>query len=139
MLCLVNTDVFYWLTTIMIKPFIAPLIALLIVVGGLTFVDSNYEMLAKPSEAEQVYFLKHIPEKNMVVVEPNYGDFYHPHSSIQGDSFGKNLYSSLDELAGEYDIKGTKMVRFERKGKMIPNLYVFVDARDGKSLVAEAG
>lgn len=123
----------------MIKRFIAPIVALLIVVTGLTFVDNNYEMLAAPNEADQVYFLKHIPEKKMVVVEPNYGDFYHPDPSIEGDSSGKLLYGSLDELANEYDIKGTKMVRFERKGKMIPNLYVFVDPLDGNRLIAEAG
>lgn len=123
----------------MIKQFTAPILALVVVILSITFVGNNYEMLAKPSEVDQVYFLKHIPEKNMVVVEPNYGDFYHPEPSIQGDSSGKMLYSSLDELADEYDIKGTKMVRFERKGKMIPNLYVFVDPRDGNSLVANAG
>ncbi|MEM9483449.1 MAG: hypothetical protein AAGA83_07125 [Cyanobacteria bacterium P01_F01_bin.116] len=122
----------------MIKRFIAPIVALLVVVIGLTFVGSNYEALAMPSEADQVYFLKHIPDKKMVVVEPNYGSFYHPDPSIQGDSSGKLLYGSLDELADEYEIKGTKMVRFERKGKMIPNLYVFVDPLDGNSLIAEA-
>ena len=33
-----------------------------------------------------------------------------------------------DELGQIYEIKGTKMVRFERKGQMIPNLYVYVDS-----------
>ena len=123
----------------MIKQITAPILALMVVVIGIAFVDNNYEMLAKPSEADQVYFLKHIPEKNMVVVEPNYGNFYHPEPSMQGDSSGKMLYSSLDELSDEYDIKGTKMVRFERKGKMIPNLYVFVNPLEGRNVIAEAG
>ncbi len=122
----------------MLKRFTAPLVALFIVITGLTFVGSNYELLAKPSEADQAYFLKSVPEANMVVVEPNYGKFYHPDPNIQGDSSGDFLYSSLDELAREYDIKDTKMVRFERKGEMIPNLYVFVDEPGSKGLIANA-
>ena len=112
----------------MLKSFIAPVVALLVVVGGLTFLGANYELLAKESEADQTYFLKPVPEAHMVVVEPNYGKFYHPDPEIQGDSSGEFLYESLDSLAYTYDIKHTEMVRFERKGEMIPNLYVFVDA-----------
>lgn len=111
----------------MAKGLIAPAIALFALITGLTFVATNYEMLAKPSEANRPYFIKHVPEVSMVLVEPNYGEFYHPNPEIQGDSSGEVLYSSLDNLAHSYDIKRTEMIRFERKGKMIPNLYVFVD------------
>ena len=98
------------------KRFLAPAIALIVVIAGLSFLTTNYDALAKPSESEQAYFIKHVPEANMVVVEPNYGDFYHPSPDIQGDSSGEVLYSSLDSLARSYDIKQTEMVRFERKG-----------------------
>ena len=118
----------------MIKSLIAPVVALLVVVGGLGFLGTNYEVLAKESEADQVYFLKPVPEASMVVVEPNYGKFYHPNPEIQGDSSGEFLYDSLDGLAHTYDIKRTEMVRFERKGEMIPNLYVFVDAPNDASM-----
>ncbi|MGD1857955.1 MAG: hypothetical protein ACFB2W_27275 [Leptolyngbyaceae cyanobacterium] len=111
----------------MIKRFFAPVIALVIVVSGLTFLSANYDALAKPAEGDHAYFVKHVPEANLVVVEPNYGEFYHPDPSVKGDSSGEALYSSLDDLARTYDIRHTEMVRFERKGEMIPNLYVFVD------------
>ncbi|MEM6251620.1 MAG: hypothetical protein AAF821_01750 [Cyanobacteria bacterium P01_D01_bin.156] len=123
----------------MLKRFTAPLIVLLVVVAGLTFVGVNYELLAKPSEADQGYFLKSVPDVKMVLVEPNYGEFYHPNPNVQGDSSGETLYDSLDELARNYDIKATRMVRFERKGKMIPNLYVFIDTPQDGSLIADAG
>ncbi|MEM9807877.1 MAG: hypothetical protein AAF959_21635 [Cyanobacteria bacterium P01_D01_bin.56] len=123
----------------MFKTITAPLIAFLVVIVGLTFVGSNYDSLAKPSEADQAYFFKSVPEANMVLVEPNYGEFYHPDPQIQGDSSGEALYSSLDELARDYNIKETRMVRFERKGEMIPNLYVFVDTPRDNSLIANAG
>lgn len=112
----------------MMKGLIAPVVSLLIVIVGLTFMTTNYEVLTNASETNQSYFIKHVPEVSMVLVEPNYGEFYHPNPEIQGDSSGKVLYSSLDNLALSYDIKRTEMIRFERKGKMIPNLYVFVDS-----------
>lgn len=112
----------------MIRGFFAPVVALFVVIAGLTFVATNQDALAKPSEANESYFIKHIPDVSMVLVEPNYGEFYHPNPEIQGDASGEILYSSLDDLSRSYDIKRTEMVRFERKGKMIPNLYVFVDS-----------
>ena len=121
----------------MLKRFTAPIVAFFVVIAGITFLGTNYDLLAKPSEADQAYFLKPVPEANMVVVEPNYGQFYHPDPSVEGDSSGEMLYSSLDELARSYEIKKTQMVQFERKGKMIPNLYVFVDTPNN-SLIAEA-
>ena len=68
-----------------IKGLLAPVIALLVVVTGLTFMESNYGTFAKPSEENQAYFIKHVPEVSMILVEPNYGEFYHPDPEIQGD------------------------------------------------------
>ncbi len=114
-----------------------PVIALFVVVTGLTFMATNYEVLTKPSEANQPYFIKHVPEVSMVLIEPNYGEFYHPNPAVQGDSSGEVLYSSLDNLAHSYDIKRTEMIRVERKGKMIPNLYVFVDSPSQELQIAD--
>ena len=112
----------------MLKRFIAPIVALVVVLTAMTVIGLNSEALAQTSEADQDYFLKSIPRANVVVVEPNYGRFYNPNPEIKGDASGQVLYRSLDELAQIYEIKGTKMVRFERKGQMIPNLYVYVDS-----------
>ncbi len=121
-----------------LKRLIAPLVALVAVITGLSLVHSNYDTLAKGSEADVAYFTKHLPEAGVVLVEPNYGEFYHPDPTIQGDSSGEQLYDSLDELARIYDIKDTQMVQFERKGEMIPNLYVFVNGLDEEIRLASA-
>lgn len=123
----------------MTRGLLAPVIALFLVVTGLTLIATNYEVLTKPSELDQAYFIKYVPEVSMVVVEPNYGEFYHPDPEIQGDSSGEVLYDSLDNLAHSYDIKRTEMIRFERKGQMIPNLYVFVDAPSEGLQIADGG
>ena len=68
------------------KRLIAPLIALVAVVTGISLVHSNYDVLAKGSEADVAYFTKHVPEAGVVLVEPNYGEFYHPDPDITGDS-----------------------------------------------------
>ncbi len=102
----------------MLKRFTAPIVAFLLVITGLTFVGSNYDMLAKPSEADQTYFLKSVPEANMVVVEPNYGKFYHPDPSIQGDSSGEYLYlRSCSFLSRSHAATGTRAIFTD-----IPNL-----------------
>ena len=121
----------------MIKQLIAPVIALFVVLTGMTSIAVNYDGLAKSSEADQAYFIKHVSDANVVVVEPNYGEFYNPDPNVQGDSSGEVLYSSLDGLAHSYDIKRTQMVRFERKGQMIPNLYVFVEAPEKEFKIAD--
>ena len=71
-----------------------------------------------------------------MVVEPNYGRFYHPNPKIKGDTSGDILYSSLKDLEKNYQIKGTKMVRFERKGQMIPNLYFYVSPANNQNILA---
>ncbi len=112
----------------MLRRFIAPILTLVVILTVTLIIGLNSEVLAQTSEADRDYFLKPIPRANVVVVEPNYGRFYNPNPEIKGDASGEVLYSSLDELGQIYEIKGTKMVRFERKGEMIPNLYVYVDS-----------
>ena len=112
----------------MLKRFLAPFLVLSVVLTVITTIGLNSEVLASTSEADQDYFVKPIPTANLVVIEPNYGRFYNPNPEIKGDASGQVLYRSLDELGQMYEIKGTKMVRFERKGQMIPNLYVYVDS-----------
>lgn len=111
----------------MLKKFLAPFLVLSVVLTLLTIGNLNSD-LSQISEVEKDYFIKPINTASVVVVEPNYGRFYNPHAEIEGDASGKVLYDSLDELEQIYDINSTKMVRFERKGKMIPNLYVSVDS-----------
>lgn len=111
----------------MLKKFLAPFLVLSVVLTFLTIGNLNSD-LSQISEVEKDYFIKPINTASVVVVEPNYGRFYNPHAEIEGDASGKVLYDSLDELEQIYDINSTKMVRFERKGQMIPNLYVSVDS-----------
>lgn len=111
----------------MLKKFLAPFLVLSVVLTFLTIGNLNSD-LSQISEVEKDYFIKPINTASVVVVEPNYGRFYNPHAKIEGDASGKVLYDSLDELEQIYDINSTKMVRFERKGQMIPNLYVSVDS-----------
>lgn len=111
----------------MLKRFLPSFFVLSLVLTIITIVGFNSEAIANTSEANQDYFIKPISRTNLVVVEPNYGRFYHPNPKIKGDASGQLLYTSLKDLEEMYEIKGTKMVRFERKGKMIPNLYVYVN------------
>lgn len=71
-----------------------------------------------------------------MVVEPNYGHFYHPNPKVKGDASGQILYSSLKDLEENYEIRGTKMVSFERKGQIIPNLYVYVNSLNKQTTLA---
>lgn len=111
----------------MLKKFLAPFLVLSIAVTIITVIGLNSEKLAQTSEVNQDYFIKPILRANLVVIEPNYGHFYNPNPKIEGDSSGEVLYSSLKDLEENYEIQRTKMIRFERKGEMIPNLYVRVN------------
>lgn len=112
----------------MFRKFTPPLIVSAILITVLSIITINYETIAQQSEANQDYFIKPIPQANLVIVEPNYGQFYNPDKKVEGDVSGEILYNSLEEIKQNYQLKNTKMVRFERKGKMIPNLYVYVDS-----------
>jgi hypothetical protein len=122
----------------MFKKLIAPLLILSVVFSVLTTLFLNVEGLAQGSEANQPYFVKPIPSANVIVVEPNYGHFYNPYSSTKGDSSGEFLRQSLDRLTDNYEIADTKMVSFERKGKLIPNLYIFLKSASKQSELADA-
>ncbi len=121
----------------MLKRLSAPIFVSAVVLTIFTLIGLNSEALAQDSEVEQDYFIKPIPTANVVVVEPNYGRFYNPNREVEGDDSGEILYRSLEDLAPNYEIEGTKMVRFERKGQMIPNLYVFVDSPSPELKIAE--
>ncbi len=120
----------------MLKRFLPPFFVLSLVLTVTTIIGLNSEAIANTSEANQDYFIKPISRANLVVVEPNYGRFYNPNPKIKGDTSGQILYSSLEDLEGIYEIKGTKMIRFERKGKMIPNLYVYVNPISSQETLA---
>ncbi len=122
----------------MLKKFLAPIVVLTVVLTVITIINLNSEALAQTSEANQDYFIKPIPTEKLIIIEPNYGQFYNPNPEIKGDASGQVLYNSLDELSQIYEIKDTKMVRFERKGQMIPNLYVFVAPSKSQESLAYA-
>lgn len=60
-----------------------------------------------------------------------------PIRKLKEISSGHDLYCSLDNLAQSYNIKQTKMVRFEHKGQMIPNLYVYVESSSPEIQIAD--
>ena len=111
----------------MFKRLFAPLLVLTLAVSIFSWVNLNSDQLATTGEADQNYFIKPIPRQNLVVVEPNYGRFFHPDSAVQADKSGEILYNSLSEIEQDYQIQETKMISFDRKGKEIPNLYVKVN------------
>ena len=82
--------------------------------------------LTQQSEKEQDYFIKPILQSKVVVVEPNYGRFFNPDPTIEKDESGEILYTALEELNKNYDINRTQMVSFDRKGQIVPNLYVHI-------------
>ena len=94
----------------------------------------GFNFPSSPDEASQEYFFKPVPRTNLVVVEPNYGHIYHD-GETEAEAV-RHLYKSLGKLQDNYSIRETKLIEFERKGKMIPNLYVYVDAPDAKEVFA---
>ncbi len=111
----------------MLKRFIAPIAILTVVLMQMTIYNLSSNDPTQLSESDRNYFIKPIPQSNVVVVEPNYGSFFNPDKTIQGDASGEILYTALDELNENYNIGQTQMVRFERKGVMVPNLYVRIN------------
>jgi len=90
-----------------------------------------------PSSAEdesKEYFFQPVPRTNLVVIEPNYGHLFHEGQTTKEAT--RYLYNSLNQLQQTYDICKTELIQFERKGKMIPNLYVYVEASDAKQVLA---
>ena len=121
----------------MLRKIIAPTLVLTFAITTLTILGINLANLAQANIEDQDYFIKFNPQSNVAIVEPNYGYFFHPDPEIQGDSSGENLYQALNEIKETYDVKDAKMVRFERKGYMIPNLYVLLKSREPQPIMAE--
>ena len=111
----------------MFKRFIAPISILVVALVQIAIYNLNSNDPSQLSEGDRNYFIKPIPQSNVVVVEPNYGRFFNPDKTIQGDASGEILYTALDELSDNYNIGQTQMVRFERKGVIVPNLYVRIN------------
>lgn len=107
---------------------------LLIAIALFTATVIGFNFPNSPSEKNQAYFIKPIPEANLVVVEPNYGHIFHD-GETEAEAT-QDLYNSLQELKNNYNIRQTQLVAFERKGKMVPNLYVQIDETDGEQQIA---
>ncbi len=122
----------------MLKKIIAPTLVLAFAVISLTILGLNLRTLAQSRIEDQDYFVKVVPQANIAIVEPNYGYFFHPDPEVKGDPTGKVLYEALNDINQEYGVKETRMVRFERKGYMIPNLYVFLESNEPQETIAES-
>lgn len=122
----------------MFKKIIAPSVALAFAITTLTILGLNLGSLAQSHIEDQDYFIKLDSQANIAIVEPNYGYFFHPDPEIQGDSTGQVLYQALSDINGLYEVNETKMIRFERKGVMIPNLYVFLKSSEPRQIAVES-
>ena len=111
----------------MLKKFIAPISILAVVLVQVAIYNLSSNDPTQVSESDRNYFIKPIPQSSVVVVEPNYGRFFNPDKTIQGDASGEILYTALNELSENYNLGQTQMVRFERKGVVVPNLYVRIN------------
>lgn len=107
---------------------------LFIAIALLTATVIGLNFPSSAGEENQDYFFKPVPRTNLVVVEPNYGHLYHD-GETEAEA-RKYLYNSLGKLQEDYEIRETRLIEFERKGKMIPNLYVYVDAPDATKVLA---
>ncbi|ACB54088.1 hypothetical protein cce_4740 [Crocosphaera subtropica ATCC 51142] len=122
----------------MLKKIIAPAIALTFAITTLTILGLNLTNLAQSHIEDKDYFIKVNRQANVAIVEPNYGYYFHPDPEVEGDPTGQVLYQALSELNQEYGVKEAMMVRFERKGYMIPNLYVFLKSNQPQQTLAES-
>ncbi len=122
----------------MLKKIIGPAIALAFAITTLTVLGLNLKSLAQSHIEDQDYFIKLNRQANVAIVEPNYGYYFHPDPEVEGDPTGQVLYQALSELNQEYGVEEAMMVRFERKGYMIPNLYVFLKSNQPQETLAES-
>ncbi len=111
----------------MFKKFIPAIALATAFLMQITIFSVSANDLTPQSESEFDYFIKPIPQSNVVVVEPNYGQFFNPDKTIEKDESGESLYTALDELNKNYNIDQTRMVSFERNGQIVPNLYVHIN------------
>lgn len=119
----------------MFRKFIAPIAIATAILMQITISSLSANDLTQQSEKEQDYFIKPILQSKVVVVEPNYGRFFNPDPTIEKDESGEILYTALEELNKNYDINRTQMVSFDRKGQIVPNLYVHL--KDSKTNLNE--
>lgn len=117
----------------MLRKFIAPIAIVVAILLQITISSLSANDLTQPSESDRDYFIKPIPQSNLVVVEPNYGRFFNRDRTIEKDRSGEVLYTALEELNDKYDINRTQMVSFDRKGQIVPNLYVHVQEEGSHS------
>ncbi|CCQ49422.1 hypothetical protein WH8501_18740 [Crocosphaera watsonii WH 8501] len=122
----------------MLKKVIAPILVLAFAITNLTILGLNLRNLAQSRIEEQDYFVKVDRQANIAIVEPNYGYFFHPDPEVKGDPTGEVLYEALNSIEQEYGVKETKMISFERKGYMIPNLYVFLKSNQPQETIANS-
>ena len=111
----------------MLRKFIAPIAIATAILMQIIIFNLSTNDLTQQSESERNYFIKPILQSNVVVVEPNYGQFFNPDKTIEKDESGESLYTALDELNKNYNIDQTRMVSFERNGQIVPNLYVHIN------------
>lgn len=122
----------------MLKKVIAPILVLAFAITNLTILGLNLRNLAQSCIEKQDYFVKVDRQANIAIVEPNYGYFFHPDPEVKGDPTGEVLYEALNSIEQEYGVKETKMISFERKGYMIPNLYVFLKSNQPQETIANS-
>ncbi|MGJ3252318.1 MAG: hypothetical protein ACFE0J_14495 [Elainellaceae cyanobacterium] len=114
----------------MIKNLIAPIVAIAIGIVLITTASFSLRADSASSEASQDYFIKSVREDSVLIVEPNLLEYVLP--SEMGDRTVDNLLDSIEEIRQDYTIRGTKRVKTERKGSLIPNLIVYVQPKVAK-------
>ena len=121
----------------MLRKLLAPIAIVTAILAQVFIYNLNADEIAQQSENNRNYFIKPVLQSNVVVVEPNYGRFFNPDSSVEKDESGEILYSALEELEASYEIDGTQMISFDRKGQMVPNLYVRVKEQDNNLVISD--
>ncbi|MGJ3244811.1 MAG: hypothetical protein ACFE0I_01900 [Elainellaceae cyanobacterium] len=121
---------FFSQVSIMIKNLIAPIVAIAIGIALITTASFSLRADGASSEANQDYFIKSVQEDSVLIVEPNLLEYVLP--SEMGDRTVDNLLDSIEEIRQDYTIRGTKRVKTERKGSLIPNLIVYVQPKVAK-------
>ncbi|MEL4896260.1 hypothetical protein [Crocosphaera sp. Alani8] len=122
----------------MLRKIIAPALVLAFAITNITILGLNLSNLAQSRIEDQDYFIKIDPQANIAIVEPNYGYYFHPDPEVEGDPTGEVLYKALSDINQEYEVKETRMISFERKGYMIPNLYVFLKSNESQGTIANS-
>ena len=72
----------------MFKKFIPAIALATAILMQITIFSVSANDLTPQGESEFDYFIKPIPQSNVVVVEPNYGHFFNPDKTIEKDESG---------------------------------------------------